>query len=291
MVLCGNVPVGVLQRAENIQAPGRPLGKARIASPDAELGATGDELVAIIHLAVERAHLPVVPPRARLDDLELRVEREGHARVLQRDVSVGLRVVHFRDDLVHPAGGEGRVRLGHVPSALGNPVGIGSHGVVLVEATDHEHRVVRQRDGRRIPACVLLVGGVRGLGALLISRIAVVIERCVRVAGEQLPAERIPVPVRSRARLGSLDPSFDLRVEDVDLVQPVVALHVVTAEDVDAAVGQGHPGVAVHVVEHAFRVAILLEGRPVHGEVGLVEQGCMELAAVLERVGVADVEQ
>ena len=99
------------------------------------------------------------------------------------------------------------------------------------------------------------------------------------------------MPVRSRARLGSLDPSLDLRVEDVDLVQPVVALHVVTAEDVDAPVRQGHPRVAVHVVEHALRIAVLRERCPVHGEVGLVEQGCMELAAVLERVGVADVEQ
>src|SRR3989475_2069841 len=180
---------------------------------------------------------------------------------------------------------------GFVPSTLGNPVGIGSHGVVLIEPADHEHRVVRQRDGRRIPACVLLVGGVGGLGALLISRIAVVIERSVRVTGEQLPAERIPVPIRSRARLGSLDPSLDLRVEDVDLVQPVVALHVVTAEDVDAPVGQGHPRVAVHVVEHALRIAVLRERGPVHGEVGLVEQGRMELPAVLERVGVADVEQ
>src|SRR2546430_11580973 len=35
----------------------------------------------------------------------------------------------------------------------------------------------------------------------------------------------------------------------------------------------------------------ICKGRTVHGEVGLIQQGRMELAAVLEGVGVADVEQ
>jgi len=56
---------------------------------------------------------------------------------------IGLRVVHLRNDLIDTAGGEGRVRLAAVLAAFRNPVGIGADGVVLVEAADDEHGVVR----------------------------------------------------------------------------------------------------------------------------------------------------
>jgi len=65
----------------------------------------------------------------------------------------------------------------------------------------------------------------------------------------------------------------------------------VAAEDVDPSVGERRARIAISVVEHALRIAVLRKGRPVHGEVGLVQQGGVELAAVLEGVGVADVEQ
>src|SRR5262249_12116182 len=83
------------------------LGKARRASPDAEPGATRDELGAIFHLTVVGADLPVVPSRSGLDNLELRVEREGHASVFESDVPIGLWVVHLRDNYVNPAGRKG----------------------------------------------------------------------------------------------------------------------------------------------------------------------------------------
>ncbi len=240
---------------------------------------------------IQRADLPIFPARARLDDLELRIEREGHPRILQRHVSIGPRIVDLGDDLVDAARGESGVRLAHVLTALRDPVGIGWYGVVLVEAAHDQHGVVGQRDGRGIPAGVLLVRRFGRLGALLVSRIAVLVELGVGVAREELPPERVLAPIGASARLRPLDPGFGLRIEDVDLVQAVVALHVVAAEDVDASVGQGRARIAVHVVEHALRIAILRERRAVHGEVGLVEQARVELARGLERVGMTDVEE
>jgi len=174
---------------------------------------------------------------------------------------------------------------------LATRAGSGPDRVVLVEAADDEHPVVGQRTRRRIPARVLLVGWVRRLGTLLVARIAVVVERRIRVAREQRAAERVVRPVPTGTRLASLHPCFLLRVEDVDLAQPVVALHVVAAEHVHPPIGERHARVAVGVVEHAALVADLLERGPVHGEVCLVEQRRVQLAAALERVGVADVEQ
>ncbi len=286
MVLGRNVPVRILHRAEHVQAPGRALLEIWRAAAHAELRATRDRFRAVLFLAVERAHLPIVPSRTRLDDFELRIEREGHPRVLEGDVSIGLRVVHFGHDLVDPGGREGGIVLDHV-----SPVGIGPDGVVLVEAADDEHSVVWQRSRRRVPARVLLVGWVRRLGTLLVARIAVVVERRIRVAREQSAAEGVVRPVPAGARLAALHPRFALRVEDVDLVQPVVALHVMAAEHVHPPIGQRHARIAVGVIEHAALVADLLERRPVHGEVCLVEQRRVQLAAVLERVGVAKVEQ
>src|SRR5215467_10944086 len=145
-------------------------------------------------------------------------------------------------------------------------------------------------DRRRIPAGVLLVRGFQGLRALLFPGIAVVIEGSVRVAGEELQSKRVSGPIRSRAGLQAPHPSFRLRVEDVDLVQPIVALHVVAAKDIDPSVRQRHARIAVRVVEHTFRISVFRERRPVHGEIGFVQQGRVELATVLERVRVGDVE-
>src|SRR2546426_5229644 len=103
VVFCRDIPVRVLQRRQYVQAPCRSLLEVRRASSDAELGATRDCLAAIVHFAVESAHLPVVPPGAGLDDLELRIQRKGHPRVFERDVPIGLRVVDLRNDLEHRA--------------------------------------------------------------------------------------------------------------------------------------------------------------------------------------------
>src|SRR5439155_22751353 len=121
------------------------------------------------------------------------------------------------------------------------------------EAAYDQHRVVRERNRRGIPAGVLLVGGLRWLRALLVPRIAVLIERRVRIAGEQLLAKRIPLPIRQRAGLPARSPGFCLRVEYLHFVQSVVALHVVAAEDVDTSVGESHARVAIGVVEHTLR--------------------------------------
>ncbi len=268
-----------------------PFVKGGVPPPTPNRAPPGMRSVAVVDLAVERADLPVALAGSRLDDLELRVERERHARVLERDVAIRLRVVDLRDHDVDPCGGEGGVALTLVQAALGGPIGVGRDRVVLVESAEDENRVVRKRNRGRIPAGVLLVGRLRRLRALLIALVAVRVVLSVGVRGKQLLAERIAIPVRARARLAARDPGLGLRVEDVDLVQAVVALHVVAAEDVDAAVGKRDPSVAVRVVEHPLRVAVLGERRAVQREVRFVEKRRVELARVLERVGVVDVEQ
>ena len=75
------------------------------------------------------------------------------------------------------------------------------------------------------------------------------------------------------------------------LYRPVVALHVVAAEDVNASVGQRDACVAVGVVEHALRIAVLLEGGAIQREVLLVEKRRVVLAVVQERGRMTDVEQ
>ena len=62
------------------------------------------------------------------------------------------------------------------------------------------------------------------------------------------------------------------------------------AENVDSSIGQCYARVAVGVVEHPFRIAILIKRCAVQGEVSFVQQRCMKLSAVLERVRMADVE-
>src|SRR6266508_3185557 len=125
VVLRGDIPVGIFHRPQYVQAPGGSLGEGRRASPDAEPGAAGDAFVAIILFTVVGADLPVVSSRPGLDNLELRVEREGHASVFQSDVPIGLRVIHFRDNYVNPGGREGGIRLGNVLAPLGCSGGIG----------------------------------------------------------------------------------------------------------------------------------------------------------------------
>ena len=189
------------------------------------------------------------------------------------------------------ARGECAVVLALVVAPFLDAERIGRHGAVLIEAAEDEHPPVGQRRRRRIPARVLLVGRIRGLRALLVARIAAGIERRVWRAREQFAAERIARPVRSGARLAAARPQLGLRIEDVDLVQPVVALHVVTAEHVDASIGQRHAGVAVGVVEIPLRVAVLGKRGAIQREVVFVEQRGMEFPGVLERIGMERIEQ
>src|SRR6267143_2241422 len=70
VVLGRNVPVRILHRAKHVQAPGRALGKIWRAAAHAELRAARDRFRAVLDLAVERAHLPIVPSRTRLDYFE-----------------------------------------------------------------------------------------------------------------------------------------------------------------------------------------------------------------------------
>src|SRR5207237_9578188 len=92
---------------------------------------------------------------------------------------------HLRSGVIYTACGERGVGLAYLWPPLRPAVGIGWYRIVLVEAADHEDHVVRQRDRRRVPARVLLVGGFRGLSALLIARIAALEELRVRVAREK----------------------------------------------------------------------------------------------------------
>jgi hypothetical protein len=169
-------------------------------------------------------------------------------------------VVDFRHDLVHAGRREVRVGLRLVLlHRLARGIGVGADRGVLVEAAQHEHHVVGQGDRGGIPSGVLLVGRLRRLRVVDVARIAAREERRGRVDRKQLRAERVDGPVLSRAGHPPGDPGFRLGVEDVDLAQAIVALHVVAAEHVDAAVGERHPGVAVGVVEVAAREAHLRE--------------------------------
>ena len=276
MVLRGDVPVGILHRPDHVQAPRRSLGEGRRAAADAEPGAALLPLAlrvpirrrsrrvltldrAVVDLAVEGADLPVVLSGPGLDDLHLRIERERHPRVLERDVPIGLRVVDLRHHDVDAARGERRVALALIRRALrrrgrdrARPCrpgrirrGPAPGRSAAPPPTDTSGRTPGRR-GRRA-ACS---AGSADRSCHRTGR-----SGCRRTAACPNGSLR---PVRPVARLRPLDPGFGVRVEDVDLVQPVVALHVVAAEDVDAPVGQRHARVAVGVVEHALRIAVLL---------------------------------
>ena len=183
-------------------------------------------------------------------------------------------------------------RLALVLLALRDAIRIGRDGVVLIEAADDQHLIVRHRNRRGIPAARTSDPTVRRAA-------------CSADRGDRSPDRTAHRDLRrtalrrtgsfaqllARARLRRVHPGLGLGVEDVHLVQAVVALHVVTAEDVDASIGQRDARVAVGVVEHPLRVAVFGERGAVHGEVVLVEQRRVELPAVGERVGMIDVEQ
>ena len=111
MVLRRHVPIGILQRPQHIQTPRRSLRKGRRAPADPEAGAARNHLVAVIHLAVVRAHFPIVASIPGLHHLELRIKRKRHTRVLERDVSVCFWIVDLRHHDVDARRRERRIGL------------------------------------------------------------------------------------------------------------------------------------------------------------------------------------
>ena len=69
-----------------------------------------------------------------------------------------------------------------------------------------------------------------------------------RIGRQERLAKRIPRQL-ARVHGSRRDPGLRFWIEDVDLVQPVIALHVVPAEDVNTAVGERDARVAIRVVE------------------------------------------
>ena len=112
VVLRGNVPVRILQRCQDIQAPGIPVGEARRAAPDAEPGAALLTLAlrvpicrsprnvfalnrAVVDLAVERTDLPIVlsqVPSGRPPSVDREERPSGHSRARCSDRSSGRRL-------------------------------------------------------------------------------------------------------------------------------------------------------------------------------------------------------
>ena len=143
------------------------LGELRRAASDAESRAPRNRLGAVIGFAVKRTDPPIVSGGPGLDDLHLRIQRERHPRVLERDVPVGLRVVHLWDDML--------TRLAvNAPSfwvtfiAFRHAIGIRRYRVVLIETADDEDRVVGAAPPTGTSARIL-IGRLRRLRALLIA--------------------------------------------------------------------------------------------------------------------------
>ena len=203
-----------------------------------------------------------------------------------------------------------------------------SHGLVLILTRHDQHGVVRQLEDPRIPPGIPHIGAVPGLRrrgplvpdegeavlhghglpvptgdgvasrdevqGLLVGRGRVVevglIER--RKQGREVPiARRSGRPARPMATLGSRGPPFGLRIEDVDPVETIAAVHVVAADAEQLPVGQRSTAVAIQVGVHAFRVARILERPPVQERVRVGQPRDVVLPAVLERIGMAEVPQ
>jgi len=97
---------------------------------------------------------------------------------------------------------------------------------------------------------------VRGLGALLVARIAAREELCVWIAREQCLAERIRLPVRDRARLAAQAPRFGSGSKTCTLYRPL-SLCMSWPPRRTPCRRKRHARIAVRVVEHVLRIAVL----------------------------------
>ena len=163
-------------------------------------------------------------------------------------------------------------------------------GRVLVRAAEHQHEIAGERNGGGIPSRIFHIRAVRWLRTLDVERVAPRIKFRARITREQLRAERITPPVRLGARLCAWRPRLRLRVKYVDLEESVVAVHVMTADDHEAAVGQGGVSRTVQVVVQPRRLAGVLEGGGIEGEVTVIQRNGVEFVGILEGVGMRDVE-
>ena len=203
------------------------------------------------------------------------------------------------------------------------------YGLVLILTRHDQYGVVRQLENRRIPPGILHVRVVRGLsrrrphipleGEAILHRhgfrcpigdgvapwheVERILLRGVRRVVEEgfieRSKQRLEVRIARRsgrpacpvAALGPRGPLFGLRIEDVDPVETVAAVHVVAAGGDEPPVGERGTSVAIQVAPEPLRVASVLERVLVQKGVPVGQRRDVVLPAVLERIRMAEVPQ
>ena len=272
MVLTRHVPVAGSQSGLDVQVV-RPAD-GLIHRIDLA-GGYGREHVAlgVDHLAGHR-HLPVIRPRACLDDVGQGIVGKHLARVFQGDRAVRRRIVDL-----------GRRGVFLVELAGGGKDGIG--------AGQDQDEAVRQHGSGRIPPLILHVGRKRRIPGVLVLRIR-------EVLWDLGEGEALQILFLERGH-GSIDPGLGFGIKDIDLSDPVVAVDVVPAKESDPAIGELNVTGAEDVVVQSGGIAGGGEGGAVQIEIFLAQyrhpdlphfvEGCdFVLAVVLEGIGMGEIE-